>query len=116
MPSRGKGRSQGGTVPVNPTKRSRKAGAKRPQMLRSTPLPEESMNEQLEAPDVMDILMDMSNRLQAIKLFMQETQEEKSAAAARRSEIPTQGRPVNHTPIHQNHTTSKQPSTEHYSH
>ena len=93
MHSRGKGRRcQGGAVPATRKKRSWKAASEKLPLLKNTAILQKSLSEQMEALNIMDILIDISCRLQATEPFMQEAQKEESVAATKRTESLPLGR------------------------
>ena len=48
----------------------------------------------MEVPEIMDILMNISSRLQETEQFMQEAHKDKEVAEARRSPSPRKGKPI----------------------
>ena len=68
---------------MTPMKRSRKVPAKNLPLPKSPAVLQAHPSDQIEAPDVMEILMEISSRLQTMEHFMHEAEKEKSASATR---------------------------------
>lgn len=68
---------------MSPKKRSRKAAAKTLPLPRCTPTPHKCLRDQVEVPDVIDIVMDISSRLQTTEHYVQEAEKEKSTVVTR---------------------------------